>query len=735
MSTDLSDEVYAEIVTARIKFLLEKPFIGTIATHLLAVEAPWCRTAATDGKHLYYNREFVKGLSRPCLMFLIAHEVLHVVFGHMDRRGSRDKDLWNMACLGWGTPILMADGTVQPIQRVLPGDLVASPFGSSRVLGNMFSGIKHTVELGIGPKRIRSTLDHKYASSNGDFIDAASIIETSRDGYFLERVGSEGIRSGESRCFVPHGPVGAEWSGIQQRHEFSGHERSRGERVFAQAVQLAAASVALATGAFVPGRHHGWGGHDFVRQAWESRPPHDRCDEHFLATEGLAGGPRFLVFGEEEQSRQAVLLSSHVGLGHRSGFGGIAAVSCHQAAARAALAAHYRDPEGAAVSWGASGGSIGTAGGNFRIERAGFSLGEGSGEPCPVFDLITEAGSFFANGILTHNCDYNINYNLVTYKIGTMPKDGLYDPQFTDEMSADEIYEILKKNSVTIKAPLDDHLESSEDGDEDGDGSGEDDGEGDGEGDKPSGGKGGGRKGQKEAQVTIVGKNGPPKLSREDMEKIRNDLKATIIQAAQQHGAGNLPAGIKRMLSELTEPKLDWRAMLDAHVRSAMKDDYTFGRISRRTWGAGGAILPAQSFMERVELVCAIDASGSTTEAMVTDFMSEIKGIMGTFRDYRILVFSYDTEVYNAHWFTPDNADDVYRYEVKGYGGTSFECIYEYLKREGIEPHRLVNFTDGLPNAGWGESTYCDTLFVIHSNPKCAGPGWGVVCHYEDARK
>ena len=733
MSTDLSDEVYAEIVTARIKFLLEKPFIGTIATHLLAVEAPWCRTAATDGKHLYYNREFVKGLSRPCLMFLIAHEVLHVVFDHMGRRGSRDKDLWNMACLGWGTSILMADGTVQPIQRVLPGDLVASPFGPSRVLGNMFSGIKHTVELGIGSKRIRSTLDHKYAVNTGDFIDAASIIETPCDGYFLGHVGSEGIRPGESRYFVPHGPVGAEWSGVQQRRGFSGRERARGEQVFAQAVQLAAASIALATGAFVPGRHHRWGGNDFVRQALEVSSPHNRCDEHFLATEGLAGGPRFLVFGEEEQSRQALFLSSHVGLGHRSGFGEIAAVSRDQAAARAALAACYRDSEGAAVSWGASGGSIGTAGGNFRIERARFSLEKGSGEPCPAFDLITEAGSFFANGILTHNCDYNINYNLVTYKIGSMPKDGLYDPQFTDEMSVDEIYDILKKNSVTIKAPLDDHLEPSEEGDDDdegsdGEGEGDEDGEGSG---KPSS---KGRKGQKEAQVTIVGKNGPPKISKEDMEKIRNDLKATIIQAAQQHGAGNLPAGIKRMLAELTEPKLDWRSMLDAHVRSALKDDYTFGRISRRTWGAGGAILPAQSFMERVELVCAIDASGSTTEAMVTDFMSEIKGIMGTFRDYRILVFSYDTEVYNAHWFTPDNADDVYRYEVKGYGGTAFECIYEYLKRDGIEPHRLVNFTDGMPNAGWGEENFADTLFVIHSNPKITAP-FGTTVHYEDARK
>ena len=38
-----------------------------------------------------------------------------------------------------------------------------------------------------------------------------------------------------------------------------------------------------------------------------------------------------------------------------------------------------------------------------------------------------------------------------------------------------------------------------------------------------------------------------------------------------------------RMLADLVEPKLDWRTMLDAHIRSQMKDDYTFQKISRRT--------------------------------------------------------------------------------------------------------------------------------------------------------
>ena len=94
---DLNDPVVKELVSARVKLLLEKPFFGNLAGRLVAVEAPWCNTAATDGRYLYYNREFIKSLTKPQLLFLIAHEVYHCVFDHLGRRGKRDPKIWNMA--------------------------------------------------------------------------------------------------------------------------------------------------------------------------------------------------------------------------------------------------------------------------------------------------------------------------------------------------------------------------------------------------------------------------------------------------------------------------------------------------------------------------------------------------------------------------------------------------------------------------------------------------------------
>jgi predicted metal-dependent peptidase len=329
--------------------------------------------------------------------------------------------------------------------------------------------------------------------------------------------------------------------------------------------------------------------------------------------------------------------------------------------------------------------------------------------------------------------DYIVNWTLKNEKVGVMPEMGLYDPKYTDEMSSEELYELLKKNAVTIKMPLDEHLDLAADGDDEdqgGGGSGDDDGDGNGNM-KPGGGGG-----QKSVDVTIMGKDGPPKLTQEDLQKIRNELRAAVIQNVQSLGAGNVPAGVRRLIHDLIEPKMDWRALLDAHIRSAVKDDYTFQRLSRRSWSSGGALLPAQDFMDTIEVCIGIDASGSMSEEMLRDILSEVKGIMLTFGDFKLKVWSFDTKVYMDSYveFTPENIDDIDTYPLRGGGGTMFECNWEFMKREDIEPHRFVMFTDGYPGGSWGEENYCDTLFVIHGNKSIVAP-FGMTAYYEEKKK
>ena len=86
-----------KITTARVSLLLKKPFFGNMATRLKLIEKPEIKTAATDGRHLWYAPEFIDRLDVKQVEFLLAHEVLHVAFEHMLRRGDRDPSGWNVA--------------------------------------------------------------------------------------------------------------------------------------------------------------------------------------------------------------------------------------------------------------------------------------------------------------------------------------------------------------------------------------------------------------------------------------------------------------------------------------------------------------------------------------------------------------------------------------------------------------------------------------------------------------
>jgi len=249
---------------------------------------------------------------------------------------------------------------------------------------------------------------------------------------------------------------------------------------------------------------------------------------------------------------------------------------------------------------------------------------------------------------------------------------------------------------------LDDHL----DGDGDPDGDGED---GDNEG------KGKGR----------------PKLTPEERQQIKDEIKeAMLAAAATVDGAGNLPAGVKRLIQDLTEPKMDWRELLRMQLESTIKSDYTWMRASRKGWHMD-AVMPGMKLDPMIDIAVALDASGSIGESMLKDFLSEIQGIMESFPAYRIHVVTFDTECYNPAQYDSDNLDGICDYEVTGGGGTDFDAIFRYLKENEIEPKRLVVFTDGYPFGSWGDENYADTVWILHGTDSIVPP-WGQYAYYEE---
>jgi predicted metal-dependent peptidase len=229
------------------------------------------------------------------------------------------------------------------------------------------------------------------------------------------------------------------------------------------------------------------------------------------------------------------------------------------------------------------------------------------------------------------------------------------------------------------------------------------------------------------------GKDGQPKHSKEDLKKIRDEIKEAMIQAANAAGAGNVPGEIARMIKEMTEPKMNWREMLRQQIQSTIKNDFSFSRPNRKGQ-MSGAILPGSNFDTTIDICVSIDMSGSISDAQAADFMSEIKGIMQEFKDFKIKVWCFDTKVYNEADFDGYTADEIDDYEVMGGGGTEFDVNWDYMKENDINPKKFIMFTDGYPWGSWGDEDYCDTIFIIHGNDTIVPP-WGQYAYYEGSTK
>ena len=304
--------------------------------------------------------------------------------------------------------------------------------------------------------------------------------------------------------------------------------------------------------------------------------------------------------------------------------------------------------------------------------------------------------------------DYAVNADLKRHKVGqfitSVPC--LYEQKY-DGKAAEVIYDDLMKNvqKIDINDLIDQLLDDHMDGD---------DGDGDGDSDGNKQGKGKGR----------------PKLSDEEKERIRQEVKQAIINAAQSAEAGQLPLGVERLIKQATNPVMPWRELIQTNLTSAIRTDYSWMRPSRRGWHMD-AIMPGMTPGEEIDVVVSIDMSGSISNKQAQQFLGEIGGMMDSFDGYKVHVFCFDTDTYNPQDFSSENMESIEEYQPMGGGGTDFDCIFTYLKDNAIDPKRLIVFTDGYPCGSWGDPDYCDTTWIIHGDPN-PNPPFGTYAIYDE---
>ncbi len=190
---------------------------------------------------------------------------------------------------------------------------------------------------------------------------------------------------------------------------------------------------------------------------------------------------------------------------------------------------------------------------------------------------------------------------------------------------------------------------------------------------------------------TIRASAAPPALTPDERETLSVKWQQRMAGAAQQAmQAGKLGGALARMIDHLLQPQLPWRMLLSHYLSCNARDDYTYMRPSRRE---GEFILPSLR-SQQIDLVVALDTSGSIGENDLQQFLGEINAIKGQLRA-RVSLLACDAVLLEGcPWvYEPWESID-FSVDLQGGGGTLFGPVFEWVDQQAMQPEALVYFTD-----------------------------------------
>jgi predicted metal-dependent peptidase len=305
-------------------------------------------------------------------------------------------------------------------------------------------------------------------------------------------------------------------------------------------------------------------------------------------------------------------------------------------------------------------------------------------------------------------CDFAINPLLIGDGLIPVP-DALHLSEF-EGMTAEEIYPCLDENENLN--PHDDHI-YDEDNSEEGGGS-----QGGGGSNENEQQQGGSKSEQESSEKDGEGAGKPPPLSKQEQEQLSVQWSQRMAGAAQQAmQAGKMGGALARMIEHLLQPQLPWRMLLARYMTATARDDYNWSRPSRRE---GDAIMPSLKSNE-LNVVVALDTSGSVSDEEMRQFLSEVDAIKGQ-AHARITLLACDAELaVDGPWIYEAWEEFRLPREFKGGGGTDFRPVFEWLERADRRPDLVIYFTDAQGQFPEHEPA-CPVIWLVKGKSKVP---WG----------
>ncbi|MBQ4328287.1 MAG: hypothetical protein IJC27_01025 [Lentisphaeria bacterium] len=177
---------------------------------------------------------------------------------------------------------------------------------------------------------------------------------------------------------------------------------------------------------------------------------------------------------------------------------------------------------------------------------------------------------------------------------------------------------------------------------------------------------------------------------------VREVWRQRIIEAGQSYkmAYGKLPGELEELVEFFSQSKTDYLQILRRYLSLCSGGESSWLPPARRfVWQK--SYLPSHR-NPKLEVVIALDTSGSISGEDFRNFFGEITAVVQSFPNYELTLVQCDSRIEKVEKFSREKPfSKTVPLTLYGRGGTSFSPVFEYVKNEKINPKVLIYYTDG----------------------------------------
>jgi len=212
----------------------------------------------------------------------------------------------------------------------------------------------------------------------------------------------------------------------------------------------------------------------------------------------------------------------------------------------------------------------------------------------------------------------------------------------------------------------------------------------------------------------IYDKEGKEKADGSEGQDEKDWSQKLILASTHAKMIGKFPAGMEEVIGRLVNNKVNWKRLLHKYLTNEVFSDYNWARPSRRS-SAIGTYLPAHK-KENIQVVIAIDTSGSISQQDLTQFVSEIVHIIKSTSNIKAFVMQCDADLQNELEVRNGDIPKILDMKIRGRGGTSFAPVIEKMKKDKRDIKLLIYLTDGYGSKVERQRLPFDIVWVLTKN-------------------